>query len=242
MSPARAAGAVPPPPRHLSLVPPAPAAISVCDVLPGSSRATMADIGRVRSLFSAGAPASHGPVADPVAEALRRAGTGDQAAFAEVYRELAPVVYGVVLKVVRDPAMSEEVTQEVFVELWRLAPRYDGERGSPRTWAATVAHRRAVDRVRSEQSLRNREEAESRRADRQHDDVVDEVVDRLDRTRVAAALDQLTDPQREAVTLAYFGGHTYREVAVLLGVPEGTIKTRIRDGLIKLRDLMGVAS
>ena len=248
MSAARAADAVQPLPRHLSLVPPAPEPIAACDALPGSSRATMAHIGRVRSLFTAGAPADPAVdrARDPVADALRRAGTGDHAAFAEVYRQLAPVVYGIVLKVVRDPAMSEEVTQEVFVELWRLAPRYDGERGSPRTWAATVAHRRAVDRVRSEQSLRNREEAESRRADRQQGDIVDEVVDgvvdRLDRTRVAAALDQLTDPQREAITLAYFGGHTYREVAVLLGVPEGTIKTRIRDGLIKLRDLMGVAS
>jgi RNA polymerase sigma-70 factor (ECF subfamily) len=208
----------------------------------------MADIGRVRSLFTAGAPADPAVdravdrAVDPVADALRRAGAGDHAAFAEVYRQLAPVVYGMVLKVVRDPAMSEEVTQEVFVELWRLAPRYDRERGTPRTWAATVAHRRAVDRVRSEQSLRNREEAESRRAERERDDFVEEVVDRLDRTRVAAALDQLTGPQREAVTLAYFGGHTYREVAALLGVPEGTIKTRIRDGLIKLRDLMGVAS
>lgn len=196
----------------------------------------MGDIGRVRSLFNSGAPA----VADPLADALGRAGAGDHAAFAEVYRQLAPLVYGIVLKIVRDAAMSEEVTQEVFVELWRLAPRYDRDRGTPRTWAATVAHRRAVDRVRSEQSHRNREEAESRRADREQRDVVDDVVAGLDRTRVMTALDQLSDAQREAVTMAYFGGHTYREVAELLGVPEGTIKTRIRDGLVKLRDLMGV--
>jgi RNA polymerase sigma-70 factor (ECF subfamily) len=138
--------------------------------------------------------------------------------------------------------MSEEVTQEVFVELWRHAPRYDAARGTPQSWAATVAHRRAVDRVRSEQSSRDREASESSRIDRERHDIVDDVVDRLERNRVVAALAQLTDAQREAVSLAYYGGHTYREVAALLGVPEGTIKTRIRDGLIKLRDLMGVAS
>jgi len=239
------------PARHLTLVP-TDGNLVADDAHAARSRATMDDIGRVRSLFTAGAPADADPVAgarhrtasdaDPVAGALHRAASGDEAAFAEFYRHVAPVVHGIVLKILRDPAMSEEVTQEVFVELWRLAPRYDAERGSPRTWAATVAHRRAVDRVRSEQSSRNRDEVEARRADRHRDDVVDEVVDRLDRTRVVEALAQLTAAQREAVTLAYYGGHTYREVAVLLGVPEGTIKTRIRDGLIKLRDLMGVPS
>ena len=198
----------------------------------------MGDITRLRSLFTSDAPGD----GDPIGSAIQRAGRGDEAAFAEFYRHMSATVHGIVLKVLRDPAMSEEVTQEVFVELWRLAPRFEPERGSAHGWAATVAHRRAVDRVRSEQSARNRDEVDSRRADRSHDEVVDEVVDRLDRTRVVEALGQLTEAQREAVALAYYGGHTYREVAVLLGVPEGTIKTRIRDGLIKLRDLMGVAS
>lgn len=206
----------------------------------------MQGIGRVRHLFSPSSPSAavcHAPsTTDPLADALSRAACGDEAGFAELYRLLAPVVYGTVLKILRDPAMSEEVTQEVFVEVWRLAPRFDADRGSPRAWVATIAHRRAVDRVRSEQSSRNREEADSRRVDRERDDVVDEVVDRLDRTEVADALEQLSEPQREALVLAYYGGHTYREVAVILGVPEGTIKTRIRDGLIALRDLMGVAS
>lgn len=201
-----------------------------------NGRATMDDIGRVRNLFAA--PAT----VDPVADALRRAGRGDESAFAEFYRQTSALVFGVVRTVVRDPAMSEEVAQEVFVELWRLAPRFDERRGSARSWAATVAHRRAVDRVRSEQASRDREAADSRRADRVADDVVDEVVDRLDRRRVLEALDQLTEAQRAAVTLAYFGGHTYRDVATLLDEPEGTIKSRIRDGLIKLRDLMGVNS
>ena len=206
----------------------------------------MDGIGRVLRLLAPGTTttvSASAPVTDdPVADSLRRAGRGDEAAFAEFYGHVSSLVYGSVLKILRDPAMSEEVTQEVFVELWRLAPRFDGARGSARSWAATIAHRRAVDRVRSEQSSRNREMAESRRAERRRDDVADEVVDRLDRIRVVDALDELTEAQREAVTLAYYGGHTYREVAVLLGVPEGTVKTRIRDGLIKLRDLMGVAS
>lgn len=198
----------------------------------------MGGVVRLRSVRAGDEPS----VDDPVAQALRRAGRGDEAAFAEFYDHVAPVVHGIVLRVVRDPSMSEEVTQEVFLELWRLAPRFDAERGSPQSWAATIGHRRAVDRVRSEQSSRNRDQADSRRSDRPRDEVVDEVLDRLDRTRVVEALERLTGAQREAVTLAYYGGHTYREVATLLGVPEGTIKTRIRDGLIKLRDLMGVAS
>lgn len=202
----------------------------------GSQRATMDDIVRVRNLFAEAA------TGDPAADALRRAGRGDEAAFAEFYRQTSSLVYGIVRRVVRDPAMSDEVTQEVFVELWRLAPRFDDQRGSARSWAATIAHRRAIDRVRSEQSRRDREETDSRRSGRVEDDVADEVVDLLDRRRVVEALEQLTEAQRAAVTLAYFGGHTYRDVAILLGEPEGTVKTRIRDGLIKLRDLMGVNS
>lgn len=176
---------------------------------------------------------------DPSGELLRRAGRGDQAAFAQLYDELAPLVFGVVVKVVRDPAQSEEVAQEVFVELWRLAARYDESRGSVRSWAATVAHRRAIDRVRSEQAARERATRDAANGLREHDDVVATVETNLDRARVLRALGQLSPLQREAVELAYFGGHTYREVAVLLGVAEGTVKTRIRDGMIRLRDELG---
>lgn len=177
---------------------------------------------------------------DVVGALLRRAGRGDQSAFGELYDELAPMVHGVVLKVVRDPAMSEEVTQEVFVELWRLAARFDGTKGSARSWAATLAHRRAIDRVRSEQASRDRQDRDAQRATTTtHDVVVAEVESTLDVARVRRALAQLSDLQREAVELAYFGGHTYREVAVLLGVAEGTVKSRIRDGLIRLRDELG---
>jgi RNA polymerase sigma-70 factor (ECF subfamily) len=176
---------------------------------------------------------------DVAGRLLLRAGRGDQSAFAELFDELSPMVHGVVLKVVRDPAQAEEVTQEVFVELWRLAARFDGTKGSARSWAATLAHRRAIDRVRSEQASRDRQTRDASHASRDHDVVVAEVETSIDQARVRRALAQLSDLQREAVELAYFGGHTYREVAVLLGVAEGTVKSRIRDGMIRLRDELG---
>ena len=179
---------------------------------------------------------------DPLGVLLSRAGRGDQSAFAELYDSLASLLLGVVLQVVRDPAQSEEVTQEAFIELWRLAPRYDATRGSVRSWATTLAHRRAIDRVRSEQSGRERTEREAQKRPIQTTDVAEQVVANIDGTRVRKALDRLTEIQRQAVELAYFGGHSYREVAVLLGVAEGTIKTRIRDGMIRLRDELGVAT
>ena len=184
-----------------------------------------------------------GGTPDRAAALMRRVGVGDQAAFGELYDAVGALVHGVVLKVVRDPAQTEEVVQEVFVELWRVAPRYDSSKGSVTTWVATLAHRRAVDRVRSEQPARGRIEREIVNATPDHDSVSDAVVDEQvaagERRRVRRALDRLTEMQRQAVELAYFGGYTYREVAVLLDVPEGTIKTRIRDGMIRLRDELG---
>lgn len=178
-----------------------------------------------------------------IATVLTAAGRGNEAAFSQFYDLTASLVYGVVLKVVRDPAMAEEVTQETFVEVWRLAPRYDESRGSATSWTATIAHRRAVDRVRSEQSRRNREERDHEgRVDATIDTTSEDVIDKLDHSRVRKALDALSDSQREAVTLAYYHGRTYREAAVLLDIPEGTAKTRIRDGLIRLRDHLGVES
>lgn len=167
------------------------------------------------------------------------AGRGDEGVFASLYDELAPMVHGVVLQVVRDPAQSEEVTQEVFVEVWRLAPRYEPSRGSVKSWVATVAHRRAVDRVRSEQASRRRDQRDTDQIDLISPAADEAVENRLERQRVQRALGSLTSLQREAVELAYYGGHTYREVAALLDVAEGTVKTRIRDGLIRLRDELG---
>jgi RNA polymerase sigma-70 factor, ECF subfamily len=176
-------------------------------------------------------------------ELLLRVARGDQAAFESLYDRFAGLVYGVVKRVVRDPSQSEEVAQEVLVEAWRIASRFDPDRGTARTWLLTMAHRRAVDRVRSEQSSRDRTERIGTR-DRQQafDQVAEEVELRLEHRQVRESLSVLTDLQREAVELAYYGGYTYREVAELLGAPLGTVKTRMRDGLIRLRDAMGVAT
>lgn len=167
---------------------------------------------------------------------------GDQAAFADLYDRMAPLVHGIVRGVVRDPAQSEEVTQEVLVEVWRTAARFDPSRGAARFWVATMAHRRAVDRVRSEQASRDRSErVGARQRERAFDEVSEQVELRFEHQQVREALSALTDLQRQAVELAYFQGYTYREVAELLDTPLGTIKTRMRDGLIRLRDALGVA-
>jgi len=166
---------------------------------------------------------------------------GDQAAFSRLYDALAAPVFGLVRRVVRDRAQSEEVTQEVLVEVWRTASRYDPDRASVTTWALTLAHRRAVDRVRSAQATSDREQrAGSRSGVREYDEVSEQVENRLEAEQVRRAMGSLTEVQREAVTLAYYGGYTYREVAELLDVPLGTAKTRLRDGLIRLRDTLGV--
>lgn len=166
---------------------------------------------------------------------------GDEAAFGELYDRYAGLVYGVIRKVVRDPSQSEEVTQEVLVEAWRTASRFDVDRGSARTWLLTMAHRRAIDRVRSVQASRDRTERVGQTyVGRDHDEVAEQVETRFEHRQVRDALGQLTDLQREAVELAYYGGYTYREVAGLLDTPLGTVKTRMRDGLIRLRDAMGV--
>lgn len=186
------------------------------------------------------------PAGDPAAKldaTMSAVARGDETAFAELYDQLAPVVHGVVLRVVRNPAQAEEVTQEVFLEIWRLAARYDRTKGAPKSWCCAIAHRRAVDRVRSEQAARDREDRDHLRAPPPPGDSVEEAVaEQFLAQRVRDGLDALTDLQRSAVELAYYGGHTYREVAVLLDIAEGTAKTRIRDGLIRLRDHLGVTT
>jgi RNA polymerase sigma-70 factor (ECF subfamily) len=172
---------------------------------------------------------------------LARVALGDESAFEQLYDLLIDPLFGVVRRIVRDPAQSEEVTQEVMVELWRTAARYSPDRGSATTWAMTIAHRRAVDRVRSAQASADRDENVGRRQlARPFDEVSEQVTTRLEQEQVRRCLGTLTDLQRESVVLAYYGGRTYREVGELLDTPLGTIKTRLRDGLIRLRDCLGV--
>jgi RNA polymerase sigma-70 factor (ECF subfamily) len=164
---------------------------------------------------------------------------GDDAAYGVVYARVAAHVFGIARSVLRDPAQAEEVAQEVLLDVWRDAARYDAGRGTAMAWVTTRAHRRAVDRVRSEQASAAREQRAAR-AEVSYDVVAETVAARLDAERVRRCLGSLTDLQRESITLAYYRGCTYREVAALLKVPVGTVKTRMRDGLIRLRDCLGV--
>ncbi|MGW7332896.1 ECF RNA polymerase sigma factor SigK [Streptomyces sp. NPDC054840] len=172
---------------------------------------------------------------------MGRVARGDQQAFTAVFEAVSGPVLGLVRTVLRDPAQSEEVAQEVLVELWRTAARYQPARGSVMNWVLTLAHRRAVDRVRSAQASTNREK---RAALLDHttayDEVVEQVENRLEREQVRRCLHGLSELQRQSVTLAYYRGLTHREVAELLALPLGTVKTRLRDGLIRLRDCLGV--
>jgi RNA polymerase sigma-70 factor, ECF subfamily len=187
----------------------------------------------------AGGQAGAARGADELGDLLTRVARGDQDAYAVVYDRTAGQVLGLVRTVVRDPAQSEEVAQEVLLDVWRSASRYDAQLGSAKAWVMTLAHRRAVDRVRSEQKAAERELRVASSAVA-YDEVAEAVETRLDRERVRRCLGSLTELQRESVTLAYYGGYTYREVAGLLGVAVGTVKTRMRDGLIRLRDCLGV--
>jgi RNA polymerase sigma-70 factor (ECF subfamily) len=173
---------------------------------------------------------------DPLAEVVQWVARGDKEAFAQVYDALAPKVLGLARAVVRNHAMAEEVAQEVLLEVWRQAARYDPRAGSVSTWAMTIAHRRAVDRVRSVRAAEDREDrVASSDVQRSYDEVSEQVEQREDESRVRRAMASLTELQRETVVLAYWGGHTSAEISRRLGVPVPTVKTRLRDGLIRLR-------
>ncbi|MEU6247864.1 ECF RNA polymerase sigma factor SigK [Glycomyces sp. NPDC047010] len=173
------------------------------------------------------------------ASLLVRSGRGEDEAFTELYDLVSPRVYGICLRVIRDRAQAEEVAQEVLVEIWRTASRYDDRLGSATSWIATIAHRRAVDRVRSSQADRDRERrAATETPESLTDPVADAAAQRIEHRQVRRCLKALTDLQHRAVTLAYYGGYTYRQVAALLDTAVPTVKTRIRDGLGKLRDCL----
>jgi len=174
---------------------------------------------------------------------LQRVAAGDQVAFGELYDQTAPRVLGLIKRLLKDHAQSEEVAQEVFLEIWQTASRFDTTRGSAASWMLTMAHRRAVDRVRASQSGRDRDlKIGVRDLSPEYDSVTESVEIRIEHERVERALGRLTELQRQAVKLAYYGGYSHSEVATMLGVPIGTVKTRLRDGMIRLRDEMGVAS
>ncbi|MCF2126612.1 sigma-70 family RNA polymerase sigma factor [Streptomyces sp. NPDC005047] len=174
---------------------------------------------------------------------IREVALGDQDSFAAVYDAMAGSVLGVARAVLRDQAQSEEVAQEVLVEVWRTAPRYRPERGTVVNWILTLAHRRAVDRVRSVEAAAARDH-KAALLDRtpEFDEVTEQVEARLEREQVRRCLRTLTEIQRQSVTLAYYRGLTYRQVAEALALPLGTVKTRLRDGLIRLRDCLGVSA
>jgi RNA polymerase sigma-70 factor (ECF subfamily) len=181
--------------------------------------------------------------AGQLAELLQRSSRGDEAAFAALYDATSSRAYGLALRVVRNPAQAEEVVQEAYLDAWRSSSRYEPSRGSALGWLLTIVHRKAVDRVRSAEAASQRDATYHRETQQvEHDQTAESAHASLEAQRVRGAVATLTAVQREAVELAFFGGYTHTEVATMLDVPVGTAKTRIRDGLIRLRDAMGVGS
>lgn len=167
---------------------------------------------------------------------LENTADGDLGALRELYDQTGHLVFGTALRVIGDRGYSEEITQEVYLEAWRNASGFDAARGSAESWLVTIAHRRSVDRVRAERARSDRENIFAHSSfQRPHDVVADTAERREDSGAVIDCLDTLSSPQRDALTLAYYGGHTYREVSEQVGVPLATVKSRIRDGIARLR-------
>jgi len=191
---------------------------------------------RNQDVESTGHPYSNEQLLASIAE-------GDEAAFSALYDELAPRVLGLVRRLLVDHAQSEEVTQEIFLEIWQNAPRFEASKGGATSWIFTMAHRRAVDRIRSSQAGRDRDvRIGIRDYESDYDNVAEIVETTIENERVKRAMSHLTELQRQAITLAYYGGYSHSEVAEKLKVPIGTVKTRLRDGMIRLRDELRVAS
>ncbi|MDQ4069765.1 MAG: sigma-70 family RNA polymerase sigma factor [Actinomycetota bacterium] len=162
-------------------------------------------------------------------------------ALAEVYRRHGGAAFALARRLLYDRQLAEEVLQEVFLRLWNSPERYDPERGSLRAYLLAQTHGRAVDLLRSETSRRRREEREARESTGFGDDIEREVIDLTTSEKVKEVVARLPADERKAIELAYFGGHTYRQVAVMLEAPEGTVKSRIRSGLRRLRKELDAA-
>lgn len=174
---------------------------------------------------------------------MRAAASGDESAFAVLYDRTAAMVFGIVRRIVRSQEHAEEVAQEVYLEIWRKARNWDESRGSVLTWIMLIARARATDRVRSEQAARDRQERVAPGwVELPADRVAEEVSIAFEQGEVRSLLGQLTDLQRQVIELAYFGGRSYPEVARLLNLPLGTVKSRMRDGLLRLRQALGATS
>jgi RNA polymerase sigma-70 factor (ECF subfamily) len=158
----------------------------------------------------------------------------DHDALEEVYRRYGGALYAFARHVTRDDGVADDVVQEVFVRLWEQPDRFDSERGSLRAYLMLETRARAIDRLRRDGSRRRREDAQAQRSAVTYDDDL-KMWERLLALHLRDALGTLSDEERSVIELAYFGGHTYRDVAVLLGEPEGTVKSRIRSGLLRLR-------
>ncbi|MDT0263941.1 ECF RNA polymerase sigma factor SigK [Jatrophihabitans lederbergiae] len=184
-----------------------------------------------------GPPALH-PSPDLV-ELVHAAACGDENAFATFYALTSTRVYGMVLRVLRDTAQTSEVVQDIYLEVWQHSARFDVGKSGVLAWLLMIAHRRAVDRVRASQSALVRDDKYAAlHTDRPYDCVTEHVLSSIEAQRVRSALGQLSTRHREAITLAYFSGHTQSEIAALLDIPLGTVKTRLRDGLGRLRELI----
>jgi RNA polymerase sigma factor (sigma-70 family) len=162
----------------------------------------------------------------------------EDAALAEIYDQYSSFVYGLAVRVIGDPRAAEDVSQEVFLHLWEHPDAFDPAKGSLRTWLGTLTHRRSVDHIRREEARRRRATREASRRPTQIPDVEEMATALVAAERVRAALDVLPDEQRRAIQLAYFGGKTYREVAEVLGIPEGTAKSRLRLGLRRVAEAL----
>lgn len=185
--------------------------------------------------------AASGDATSRLAGLLARAGRGDEQAFAAFYDHTSARAYGLALRVVRNPAHAEEIAQEAYLDAWRTSGRFNPELGSAIGWLLTIVHRKAVDRVRSVEASTSRDQTWQRESQPvEHDQTAEQAQTSLEAQRVRGAIKTLTSVQRQAVELAFLGGYTHTEVATMLEVPVGTAKTRIRDGLIRLRDTMGV--